>query len=124
MPFSNINNDNILFSFVEDITDEFGKDHFVEIRINKIYLKNIMMGSNKHDFIFNLKNKFSVTKREAEILSCIAVGDNNEEIAQKLHVSVHTAKAHIQNIFKKMCVTDRTEAVVKAIKNELINIYP
>lgn len=63
-----------------------------------------------------------LTSREKQVLKHISLGKNNLEIAKSMNVSVHTAKVHVHNIFSKLLVTDRTEAVVKAIKYRLIEI--
>jgi len=64
----------------------------------------------------------SLTKREVEILSQVASGMFNKEIAANLNISERTVKNHISNIFKKIEVTDRTQAAVFAIRNNLITI--
>lgn len=64
----------------------------------------------------------SLTKRELDVLKLLAVGGFNKDIAQKLDISERTVKNHISNIFKKIEVTDRTQAAVFAIKNNLISI--
>ncbi|MBN2058792.1 MAG: response regulator transcription factor [Deltaproteobacteria bacterium] len=58
-----------------------------------------------------------LTQREVEILSLIAVGARNEEIAEQLFVSTNTVKTHIYNIFKKINVTNRLQAALWAAKN-------
>ena len=71
-----------------------------------------------------LKEKVSdLTKRELEVLKMIASGAFNKEIALTLNISERTVKNHISSIFKKLDVTDRTQAAVFAIKNNLIQIY-
>ncbi len=65
----------------------------------------------------------SLTKRELEVLIQIANGMANKEIALNLDISERTVKNHIFNIFKKINVSDRTQAAVFAIKNNLINLY-
>lgn len=62
----------------------------------------------------------SMTKREIEVLIKIAEGMFNKEIATVLNISERTVKNHIFNIFKKLEVSDRTQAAVFAIKNKLI----
>jgi len=47
-------------------------------------------------------------------------GKSNTEIAKELIVSVHTAKAHVCSILQKMCVNDRVQAAVKAVKEGLV----
>lgn len=64
----------------------------------------------------------SLTRRELDVLKLLAVGGFNKDIAVKLNISERTVKNHISNIFKKIDVTDRTQAAVFAIKNNLITI--
>lgn len=64
----------------------------------------------------------SLTKRELEVLKLLAVGMYNKEIAEKLNISERTVKNHVSNIFKKIEVTDRTQAAVFAIRNNLIEL--
>ena len=64
----------------------------------------------------------SLTKRELEVLKNIAFGNSNREIAISLKISERTVKNHIFNIFKKIAVTDRTQAAVFAIRNDLISL--
>ena len=65
----------------------------------------------------------SLTKREIEVLKDIAAGSLNKEIAINLGISERTVKNHISNIFKKIDVSDRTQAAVFAIKNDIVKIY-
>lgn len=65
----------------------------------------------------------SLTKREIEILAQVASGMFNKEIAINLDISERTVKNHISNIFKKIDVSDRTQAAVFAIRNNIINLY-
>ena len=70
-----------------------------------------------------LQDKLSeLTKRELEVLKMIASGSFNKEIASTLNISERTVKNHVSNIFKKIGVSDRTQAAVFAIKNNLISI--
>lgn len=55
-----------------------------------------------------------LTEREREILTLIAQGDNNAEIAEKLALAPKTVRNHISNIFSKLQVADRAQAVLKA----------
>ena len=65
----------------------------------------------------------SLTKSEVEILAQVASGMFNKEIANNLGISERTVKNHISNIFKKIDVSDRTQAAVFAIRNNIINLY-
>ena len=55
-----------------------------------------------------------LTAREAELLDLIARGLNNTEIAKRLYVSQKTVRNHVSNIFLKLQVADRAQAIVKA----------
>ena len=61
-----------------------------------------------------------LTERELEVLKHLVKGKSNTEIAKELIVSVHTAKAHVCSILQKLCVDDRVQATVKAIKENII----
>ena len=61
-----------------------------------------------------------LTDRELEVLRHLVQGKSNTEIAKELIVSVHTAKAHVCSILQKLCVDDRVQAAVKAIKENII----
>ena len=63
-----------------------------------------------------------LTRREVEVLKMIASGSSNKEIASTLSISERTVKNHVSNIFKKIDVSDRTQAAVFAIKNDIISI--
>ena len=64
----------------------------------------------------------SLTNRELEVLIQVANGLFNKEIATTLNISERTVKNHISNIFKKIDVSDRTQAAVFAIKNDNIKL--
>jgi len=55
-----------------------------------------------------------VSERELEVLTLLAAGQSNKEIAQRLDVSPNTVKTHIANLFGKLAVKRRTEAILKA----------
>lgn len=70
------------------------------------------------------KDKIALlTNRELEVLVQVANGMFNKEIAINLNISERTVKNHISNIFKKIDVSDRTQAAVFAIKNNIIKLY-
>lgn len=61
----------------------------------------------------------SLTSREVEVLELIAEGMINKEIAKQLYISEKTVKNHVSNIFKKLNVSDRTQAAIYAFKHNL-----
>ena len=69
----------------------------------------------------NLSNDcYNLTRKEKKVLILLASGNNNSAIAKKLDVSVNTVKVHICSILQKLNVEDRTQAAIKAIRENLI----
>ena len=69
----------------------------------------------------NFRNSHSnLTQREYEVLKLVVDGKSNNQIANELCISEHTAKAHVCNIIQKLVVDDRTQAAVKALKEGLV----
>jgi two-component system, NarL family, response regulator LiaR len=65
--------------------------------------------------------QLELSKRELEILNLMAEGFSNQEIAQKIFISLSTVKTHLQNLFFKLDVKRRTQAIEKAKR---LNIIP
>jgi two-component system, NarL family, response regulator LiaR len=61
----------------------------------------------------------NLTEREREVLSLIAEGKNNREIAEKLVISEKTVKTHVSNILNKLHLDDRTQAAIYALRHGL-----
>jgi ATP/maltotriose-dependent transcriptional regulator MalT len=55
----------------------------------------------------------SISTREREVLALVAQGCTNMEIGERLSITRTTVRTHLENIYNKLCVHDRTEAVVK-----------
>ena len=72
----------------------------------------------------NSKNMHSdkITEREAEIMQHLVNGASNAEIAEQLHVSVGTVQFHLTNIYGKLRVRSRSEAIIKAARQGLVVI--
>jgi DNA-binding CsgD family transcriptional regulator len=67
-----------------------------------------------------LISQMELSKRELKILTLLAQGHSNQEIAATIFVSLSTVKSHLQNIFEKLAVKRRTQAVEKAKRLNLI----
>lgn len=65
--------------------------------------------------------KFGISKRELEVLNLMTSGLSNDEIATNLFISLNTVKTHCSNIYSKLDVKRRTQAVEKAKRLKLIN---
>jgi len=63
-----------------------------------------------------------LTDREMEVIRLAAKGRSNKDIAQELDLSVRTVQAHLGNIFNKLKVGSRTEAVISGLKNGLLKL--
>jgi DNA-binding NarL/FixJ family response regulator len=70
------------------------------------------VGSNGH----SRRNEYSLTQREHDILALLAEGRSNREIAGRLYLSEKTVKAHLAAIFRKLGVTNRTQAAMMAVQ--------
>jgi two-component system nitrate/nitrite response regulator NarL len=62
-----------------------------------------------------------LNERELEILSFVALGKSTPEIAAELHLSSATIKTHLQKIYDRLGVSDRTSAVVAAIRRGILD---
>ena len=101
------------------------KDAIDSVEKNEIYVEpslTVMLNSSLARRDVKKSMIDSLTKRELEILKLIAQGLLNKEIAAMLNISERTVKNHISNIFKKIDVSDRTQAAVFAIKNGIVEI--
>lgn len=63
---------------------------------------------------------YKLTERETEILSCLVNGLNNEDISEKLFISIQTVRNHVKHIYEKLHVHSKSEVVLKAIKQGII----
>jgi DNA-binding NarL/FixJ family response regulator len=63
----------------------------------------------------------SLTEREVAVLTCIAEGDRNRDIGQRLSISEETVKVHIKHIMDKLGAKDRTQAVAIGIRRGVIH---
>lgn len=100
----------------EAINTVVSGDTFIEPRLMNLLNSNLAKRDIKKSMIDAL------TKRELEILKLVSKGMLNKEIASQLNISERTVKNHISNIFKKIDVSDRTQAAVFAIKNGVVDI--
>lgn len=94
--------------------------------LDPVIARKVLDSFPKQETLGILKDKSSeegripLTEREYEVLKHLVEGKSNTEIAKELIVSVHTAKAHVCSILQKMCVNDRVQAAVKAVKEGLV----
>lgn len=80
--------------------------------------------SKKPDDSFSkisIKDCYNLTQQEKRVLILLASGYSNQQIAKRLNISINTTKVHMCSILQKMNVEDRTQAAIKAIRENLIN---
>jgi len=71
-------------------------------------------------YIPQKNNEYDLTKREIEILHLLVDGFNNQKIARTLCISYDTVRNHIRHIYKKLQVHSKSQAVVKALRENLV----
>jgi len=84
-------------------------------KIETVVVEKEVYVNRNENFVLDtsLVSQLELSKRELEILSLLAQGHSNQEIAAKLFVSLSTVKTHIQNLFEKLDVKRRTQALLK-----------
>lgn len=93
------------------------------IQEGETYIQSSLTMMLKEKQHFGSDDDSILTKREIEVLKLLAEGLFNKEIAYKLLISEKTVKNHVSNIFKKIDVSDRTQAAVYAIRNNIVNLF-
>jgi DNA-binding CsgD family transcriptional regulator len=91
-------------------------------KIETVVVEKEVYVIRSEDFVLNtsLISQLELSRRELEILGLLGQGHSNQEIAAKLFVSVSTVKTHLQNLFEKLDVKRRIQAVEKAKRLNLI----
>ncbi|HZV68605.1 MAG TPA: LuxR C-terminal-related transcriptional regulator [Saprospiraceae bacterium] len=91
-------------------------------KIEIVVIEKEVFVHRNENFALNtsLVSQLEISKREMEILNLLAQGHSNQEIAGKLLVSLSTVKTHNQNLFEKLDVKNRLQAVEKAKRLNLI----
>ncbi len=91
-------------------------------KIETVVVEKEVYVNRSENFVLDksLVSQLELSKRELEILGLLAQGHSNQEIAGKLFVSLSTVKTHNQNIFEKLDVKRRIQAVEKAKRLKLI----
>ncbi len=92
--------------------------------IAKLVLRNVTQNVSADGIEGKDPTKFiaksGITERELEVLKLIVEGNSNPQIAEKLFITRATAKAHVHSILQKMCVDDRTQAAVLAMREGIV----
>ena len=91
-------------------------------KVQTVVVEKEVYVTRNENFVLNtsLISQLELSKREMEILDLLAKGHSNQEIASTLFVSLSTVKTHLQNLFEKLDVKRRTQAIEKARSLNLI----
>lgn len=66
------------------------------------------------------EDELHLTVREYDVLGLVTKGYSNKDVARELNITVNTVKTHLRNIYRKLGVDDRAQAIIKAIKEGII----
>ena len=113
-----ITKDNDSVGLINVIRNVYSGGTYLQPSLVHILRKNTEAERIDSDDIEKIK---LLSNREYEILKLIASGYNNNEIGKKLYISEKTVKNHITNMFKKLEVKDRVQAVIFAYSNEIVS---
>lgn len=102
---------------IELIKDVLGGSIWFDSNAAKLILQKTSLSENKENV--TTENRYSLTSKELEVLKLLADGNSNIEIAKKLNISINTTKVHMCSILQKLSVDDRTQAAIKAIRENL-----
>jgi len=91
-----------------------------EVWMDKSTVKNLLFGINA----VSQGKKDQLSEKEKNIVSLITQGFTNKEIATKIRISEPTVKTHLQRIFRKLNIKNRSQLVAYAVKNEGISLEP
>lgn len=102
---------------IELIKDIMTGSMWFDSSVSKIVMQKTAGLKQKEE---DTNNKYNLTSKELSVLSLLANGNSNNEIAKKLNISINTTKVHMCSILQKLSVDDRTQAAIKAIRENLI----
>ncbi|MDK2798450.1 MAG: hypothetical protein PWP27_30 [Clostridiales bacterium] len=100
---------------IQAIKNVYRGESYIQPTMTTELIKEFSKSSEEHQ----VKGQSLLTQREIEVLELIAEGMLNKEIAAKLYISEKTVKNHVSNIFKKLNVSDRTQAAIYAFKHNI-----
>ena len=100
------------------VKDESGEDLHVAIRT--VASGEVFLPKRIKAIYDDRKKRPSLSEREIEIVRLVAKGFSNDELAERLHLSPDTIKAHLRHIYEKLGVESRVEAVTEAMRTGLV----
>lgn len=104
-------------SSASEIAEAVRRTHLGEEIIEDVVSQKLLQKGEQVD---QRKLYEDLTKREIEVLALITEGLTNQEIAERLFITIKTVKTHVSNILSKLEVSDRTQATIYAFKHNLV----
>ncbi len=102
---------------IKIIRHVFADQAFLDPTVTAAVFDHVRKGSEE----FGEIEKPRLTQRELEILKDLVAGKTDRSIGESLYISKHTVRSHVKNIYKKLGVSSKSQAVAKALKKKLIN---
>ena len=100
------------------VKDESGEDLHVAIRT--VASGEVFLPKRIKAIYDDRKKRPSLSEREIEIVRLVAKGFSNDELAERIHLSPDTVKAHLRHVYEKLGVESRVEAVTEAMRTGLV----
>ena len=114
-----VNEDQKMIAGLKNGADDYIVKPF--ILPNLLARMEAVLRRTQRQFSVKTTKKFApLTTKEKEILKLVSSGNSNKDIAKKMFVKEVTVKTHLNNIFKKLKVTNRTQAVLLALETEIV----
>ena len=104
----------------DELVQAIREVHLGKVQLHPEILKKLMSVVAGKEEPSTMRSEDGLTGREQEVLSLIADGMNNHEIAERLVISEKTVKTHVSNILGKLHLDDRTQAAIYALRHGLI----
>ncbi len=103
----------------EVIKDVLKGSMYFDSSVSEFVMQKTSNLSLKHDKI-SVKDCYNLTQQEKRVLILLSSGFSNQQIARNLSISINTTKVHVCSILQKLGVEDRTQAAIKAIRENII----
>ena len=102
------------------IKDVLSGSMYFDSSVSQYVMQTTSRNNQQEKNEVSIKDCYNLTHQEKRVLLFLSSGLNNQQIAKKLSISVNTTKVHVCSILQKMNVEDRTQAAIKAIRENLI----
>ncbi|MBV7533866.1 response regulator transcription factor [Chitinophaga sp. sic0106] len=102
------------------LTEFISQVYETALHSNMVAVNKVLAFFNKEKQQPIINDTYGLSPREKEILRCLVNGDTYKQISEHCHISVGTVRSHIMNIYRKLDVNSRSNAIVKAMKEHLI----